>query len=72
MSHKVLTSFFAKYPQSFTVMSAIKMIDKKIDEAKHELKEHKDEDKYLVLLAEAHCMIEHLFMELGVDPTDLT
>jgi hypothetical protein len=71
MSHKVLTSFFTKYPQAFTVMTAMKMIDKKVDEAKHDLKDDKDSTKYLSLLAEAHCMMEHLFAELGIDPEQL-
>lgn len=52
-------------------MTAMKMIDKKVDEAKHDLKDDKDNTKYLSLLAEAHCMIEHLFAELGIDPEQL-
>lgn len=71
MSHKSLPLFFSKYPQSFTVMTAIKMIDKKVDEAKNELKENKDDVNYLKLLAEAHLMIHHLFGELGIDPNQL-
>jgi hypothetical protein len=52
-------------------MTAIKMIDKKVDQAKSELKENKDGTNHLTLLAEAHCMIEHLFAEIGVDPEQL-
>jgi hypothetical protein len=69
--HANLTAFFTKYPQSFTVMNAVKMIDKKVDEAKYDLKDKSESEDYLRHLAQAHAMISDLFAEIGIDPKQL-
>lgn len=61
----ILTNFFAKYPQKFSVMSAIKMIHKEVECAQHSLKKDKDTKEYLIHLKKAGVMISDLFAELG-------
>jgi len=65
-----LPNFFAKYPQKFSVMTAIKTIHKEVESAQKCLKEDKDSMEYLRYLKKAHSMIEDLFSELGINPHD--
>jgi len=66
MEHQ-LTQFFVKHPMEFSVMTAVKLIDKHVDKAKDCLKDNKDSKEYLKYLKEAAVMITDLFAELGED-----
>lgn len=64
-----MEAFFAKYPQKFNEMTAVKMIHKKVEDGQHKLK--KKDSNYMKCLAEALDMLETFFEEKNVDPTTL-
>jgi hypothetical protein len=67
-----LSPFFTKHHQDFTPLNAVKIIDAKVDEAKHDLKKYPNESDYLKHLAEAHTMISDFFIAMEIDPKRLT
>lgn len=68
MEHEqLLTHFFTKHPQTFNIMTALKVIEKKLECAKKSHKKDKASKEYLKYLKEAATMISDLFMELGED-----
>lgn len=70
-----LKDFFAKHKPEFSLMTAMKMVEKKMEKAKKEFKEHSgkegEEKCYLKAMAEAYVMLEDIFDEMGVDPSAL-
>lgn len=69
MGH-LLSSFFKKHPQTFNIMTALKMIEKNLEKAKDCHKEDKESKKYICYLIKAHKMLEDLMTELEVTPED--
>lgn len=63
-----MEDFFKKHPMSFTDMTAVKMIHKKIEDAQHKLKSDKKSTEYIKDLCVAYQMLCDYFTEKGINP----
>jgi len=62
--------FFQKHPFDLTELDAVKMIDKKVNDALKSI-ERDNSDEHLTLLAKATEMLQDYFDELGINPASL-